>query len=208
MNWIDVSVPLRHHMVHWPKDPPVEITLVSSMEAGALANLSKMEMSVHTGTHMDAPRHFVKDGISIDQMPLEAVMGPARVIEIPSEVIDSRALKAHNLERGERVLFKTSNSDLCWSRSCFFKNFVHVNEDGARHLVAHGVQTVGVDYLSVGGYERDGVQTHQALLRAGVWVIEGLDLSPVEPGRYEMICLPLRIEGCDGAPARALLRRL
>jgi arylformamidase len=207
MTWIDVTVPLRHHMVHWPKDPPVEISLEASMDAGDAANLTKIAMSAHTGTHMDAPKHFVRDGAGIDQMPLEAVMGPARVIEIRADIIDVASLEPHEIQRGERLLFKTRNSSLCWSRfSCFLKDFVHVNEAAAKYLVSCGAQTVGVDYLSVGGYRRDGVETHQALLRAGVWVIEGLDLSAVQPGSYELLCLPLKIEGADGAPARALLR--
>jgi arylformamidase len=193
-------------MVHWPKDPPVEITLEASMDKGDTANLSLLSMSAHTGTHMDAPRHFVRDGAGIDQVPLHAVMGPARVIEVEADVISSAVLEPHGIRKGERVLFKTRNSRLCWSKSCFIKDFVHVNEDGANYLVRCGAQTVGVDYLSVGGYETDGVQTHQVLLGAGVWVIEGLDLSAVEPGNYELICLPIKIEGGDGAPARALLR--
>jgi arylformamidase len=207
-DWIDISVPLRTGMPHWPGDIPVNIPQTMNMNAGDVCNLRTLSMSAHTGTHMDAPLHFVRDAVGIDAMPLDATIGPARVLGIQSEdAITRRELLDSQPQRGERLLFKTRNSQW-WRNQCrlFMKNFVAIEADAARYLVDCGVRTVGVDYLSIGAYEGDGVETHQVLLGAGVWVIEGLDLSRVEPGTYELICLPLRIEGGDGAPARAALR--
>ncbi len=208
--WIDISAPLWSGMAHWPGDAPVKILRVTSMDNGAVANLTTISMSAHTGTHMDAPRHFIKDGLTMSEMPLEASMGRARVIAIEDErVITRRELEESKPREGERILLKTRNSQI-WSKRCrlFLKEFVAPDVAAARYLVECGVRTVGVDYLSVGKYNGDGVETHQVLLGAGVWVIEGLDLSQVEPGEYELACLPLRIEGADGAPARAALRRV
>ena len=207
--WVDVTVPVDPALVVWPGDPPMEIERVMDMGRDDVCNLSAIKMSAHTGTHMDAPLHFVADGVSIDRLPLDATVGRARVIEIGNEkTIGPDELRAANLQRGERVLFKTRNSSAPWHNKPFDERFVHVNAAGADVLVAAGVRTVGVDYLSVGGYKRDGVKTHRILLGAGLWVIEGLDLSAVEPGDYELICLPLKLVGADGAPARAILKQL
>jgi len=206
--WIDVSVPLRSGMVHWPDNPPVYIERILDIERGDACNVSKLSLGAHTGTHMDAPVHFLRDGTGIDSMPLAATIGQARVITISdAESIKARELEGHAIQPGERILFKTLNSTRCWGTDNFVEDFVYLSNEAARYLVSVGVQTVGVDYLSVGGYRVDGVEIHQTLLRAGIWVIEGLNLSTVEQGRYEVICLPLRIEGGDGAPARAVLRR-
>jgi arylformamidase len=205
--WVDVSVPLRSGMVHWPDNPPVRIERMLDIERGDVANVSTISLGSHTGTHMDAPIHFVRGGEGMDRMPLDATMGPARVIEIQDPTsIKPDELDPHGIGRGERVLFKTRNSSLPWWTQDFIEDFVYVSREAARYLAERGVRTVGVDYLSVGGFYADGVETHQALLGAGIWVIEGLDLSRVEPGEHELICLPLKVEGGDGAPARALLR--
>jgi arylformamidase len=142
-------------------------------------------------------------------MPLAATMGPARVIEItdPRE-ITADELHRHSLQAGERVLFRTANSPRCWQADRFVEDFVAISEQAAEHLAETRVRTVGVDYLSVGGYHADGAKIHRILLSAGIWIIEGLDLSAVRAGRYEMICLPVKLHGSDGAPARALLRPL
>ena len=206
-DWIDVSVPLRTGMVHWPDNPPVSIERMLDIERGDVANVSKLSMGVHTGTHMDAPIHFFRTGKGIDTMPLTATIGCARVIEIRDpESIKPEELRPHRLERGERVLFKTRNSVKCWQTDDFVGDFVYISQEAARYLAAQHVQTVGVDYLSVGGFFRDGVETHHVLLEAGIWLIEGLNLANVMPGIYELICLPLKIEGSDGAPSRAILR--
>jgi arylformamidase len=204
--WIDVSVPLRSGMVHWPDNPPVRIERMLDMESGDAANVSTLSLGSHTGTHMDAPIHFVPGGAGMDRMPLDATIGRARVIEIQDPVsIKPDELDPHEISRSERVLFKTQNSTRRWWTEDFIEDFVYVSQEAARYLADRGVRTVGVDYLSVGGFWKDGVETHQALLGPGIWVIEGLDLSGIGPGEYELICLPLKVEDGDGAPARAIL---
>ena len=166
-------------------------------------------MGSHTGTHMDAPAHFLRGGRPMDRMPLEAVVGPARVIPVHDpEVIGVEELRSHRIRRGERILFKTRNSGRCWKSGAFVRDFVCLTAESARFLAVLRPRCIGVDYLSVGGYKRDGAQVHRALLGAGIWIIEGLNLAGVRPGRYELICLPLKISGGDGAPARAVLRGL
>ncbi len=206
--WIDVSVPLYSGMVSWPGDPAVSIVPVKEIAKGGSSNVSEVSMGAHTGTHMDAPRHFFTGGRGLDKMPLDATIGPARVIAIKNRIlIAAEELREHRIRRGERILFKTHGSAARWRRREFDGNYVYVSPDAARYLADLGVRTVGVDYLSVGAYKKDGAETHRALLGAGVWVIEGLNLSAVEPGSYDLICLPLRILNADGAPARAVLRR-
>jgi arylformamidase len=206
--WIDVSVALRMGMVHWPDNPPVRIERMQDMERGDSENVSMLSLGSHTGTHMDAPLHFIRTGIGLDEMPLTAVIGPARVVEIQDpESIKPQELMDHHIQRGERILFKTRNSPRCWQTDKFLEDFVYISQEAARYLAARGIQTVGVDYLSVGGFHKDGPETHHALLGSGVWIIEGLNLAGVAPGFYDLICLPLRVERSDGAPARAILRR-
>jgi arylformamidase len=207
--WIDVSAPLYNGMVHWPGDAPFERALTLSLDRGDECNLSELSTTAHIGTHMDAPSHFVAGGHTIDRMPLTAGIGPARVIAIEDQkVIRIEEVERHRLQKGDRVLFKTINSARAWATDQFQENFVHIPEPTANYLARCGVQTVGVDYLSVGGYRTDGAGTHRALLGAGIWIIEGLKLREVEPGDYELICLPLKMVGAEGAPARAVLRRV
>jgi arylformamidase len=205
--WIDVSVPIHTGMVHWPDNPPVLIERVLDMARGDAANVSKLSLGVHTGTHMDAPIHFIAGGVGIDSVPLDALIGLARVIEIAdSDSIKVEELEPYQPQSGERLLFKTRNSVRCWQTDDFVEDFVYLSQEAARYLAAQRVQTVGVDYLSVGGFFKDGPETHHALLSAGIWIIEGLNLAAIQPGMYELICLPLRIAGADGAPARAVVR--
>ncbi len=205
--WKDVSVPLRDGMVHWPGDPACHIKRVVSMEEGAVCNLTHLSMSAHTGTHMDAPRHFIADGMTMEQMPLEPVIGRCRVFELDCEdQITADDLKKLKIAPRQRVLFKTRNSTRSWAMNKFDKDFVSIRADAAQYLVEQGVVTVGVDYLSIGGFNKDGVETHQIMLGAGIWVIEGLNLAEIKPGYYELICLPLKLEGADGAPCRVVLR--
>jgi arylformamidase len=207
--WIDISVPLHPGMVHWPGDPPFQSALAQSLNAGAVCNLTQINTSAHIGTHMDAPRHFIPGGAGMDQLPLDAVLGPCRIVEIQDPVaIRPEELAPAGLRPGERILFKTRNSTQAWRSSEFVKDFVYISKEAAQFLVDRGVQTVGVDYLSVGGFYRDGVETHQILLGAGVWIIEGLNLAEVGAGTYELVCLPMKIVGSDGAPARAVVRPL
>jgi arylformamidase len=207
-DWIDISVLLHTGMAHWPDNPPVRIERMLDMDRGDVCNVSTIAMGSHTGTHMDAPLHFLQTGKSIAEMPLDATFGPARVIELrDTESIKPDELHPHAIRRGERVLFKTQNSTRCWKTDSFVEDFVYISQEAARYLAELGVRTVGVDYLSVGGYTKDGVETHRALLEAGIWIIEGLDLSQTQPGTYELICLPLKIAESDGAPARAIIRK-
>ncbi len=208
-SFIDISVPVQTGMVHWPGDPDVKLTRQHNMAKGDVCNFTRLSFGAHTGTHMDAPLHFVADGESIDKLPIDATVGRCRVIEIRARTaIEPRHLERHRLRRGERVLFKTANSRKSWKSAAFDEQFISISADAARYLVDRGVRTVGVDYLSIGGWQRDGVETHQIILGAGIWVIEGLDLAAVKPGSYELVCLPLKLLGAEGAPARAVLRAL
>jgi len=207
--FIDISVTLKSGMVHWPGDPPIRIKRSMNIDRGDQANVSHMNMGSHTGTHMDAPLHFIKRGIGLDRMPLEATIGPARVIHIrDKESIKPEELKKHKIRKGERILFRTVNSNRCWRSESFKKDFVYISKEAARYLAKCGIRTVGIDYLSIGGFYKDGLETHQALLKAGIWAIEGLNLSKVKQGRYNLICLPLKVFKSDGAPARAVLYSL
>ncbi len=208
-DWIDVSVPLKTGMVNWPGDPTVNLERIMTIEAGDEANVTLMSMCAHTGTHMDAPLHYLDGGLPIDAIPPAATIGPARVIEIAdTESIQLAEIESAELREGERVLFKTHNSTRDGRWDHFLRDAVYIAPDAARFLGEVGIRTVGIDYLSVGSLGADSAEIHRVLLSAGIWVIEGLDLEGVEPGNYEMLCLPLRIVGGDGAPARCLLRAI
>ena len=208
-DWIDISVPLVDGMVHWPGDAPFERRASLSLANGDECNLSEIRGSAHSGTHMDAPKHFLAGGDAIEGMPIAAGIGRARVIQIQDpEQIRIDELAPYHLAKGERVLFKTRNSARFWKTNQFHQDYVSIPPDTARYLADLGVRTVGVDYLSVGPIGSEGAETHRVLLEAGIWIIEGLNLEAVEAGEYELCCLPLKILGSDGAPARAVLRRL
>lgn len=205
--WIDISAPLHNGMVGWPGDPPLRIEPVSRMERGDAMNLSAISASLHVGTHMDAPRHCLRNGMGLDEMPLEATVGPARLIRITHpRAVTLAELAPHRPRRGERLLFKTRNSSRFPRENRFFEDFVYISSQAAEYLAQRGVRAVGLDYLSVDGFHVDQFEAHKALLGAGIWIMEGLDLSKVKPGRYDLVCLPLRVVGADGAPARAILR--
>ncbi len=212
-SWIDVTVPLKEGMAIWPGDVTIKIERRRSMDRGDAANNSAISMGVHTGTHMDAPKHFIKDGKSIDKLPLETSVGPARVIEIKDKVsIKPDELKQHNIKKGERILFKTVNSPRCWQTDTFVNDFVFVTRDAAQFLVDAGVILVGVDYLSVGSpmdpEKTMRPDTHQILLGAGLYLIEGLNLTAVKAGDYNLVCLPLKLMDAEGSPVRAILQPL
>jgi arylformamidase len=206
--WIDISLPIRSGMPVWPGDLPVRVDQTMSLERGDPFNLTECHFTAHTGTHLDAPRHFLAAGAAIDALPLDAVLGPCRVVRIHDPVAVRPAELPAFLQAGERILFQTRNSFRNIHLHEFVEDFVYVSKEAATFLAAARVQTVGIDYLSVGGFHHDLVETHLVLLGAGIWVIEGLDLSAVEPGEYELACLPLKLVGADGAPARAALRQL
>jgi arylformamidase len=205
--WIDITVTIRNGMPYWPDNPPPRVERVMDMMRGDEATVSTLVVGSHTGTHMDAPLHFIQGGKGLDEMPLSATMGEALVIEIRDrEMITVSELGKYPIASGDRVLFKTPNSAHGWPDRDFMEQFVYLSTDAARWLVARGVQTIGVDYLSIGGYQKNGPEVHRVLLQAGVWIIEGLDLSRVQAGPYDLICLPLKFHRSDGAPARAVVR--
>jgi arylformamidase len=204
---IDVSVPLDPGLPTYPGNVPFRIEALKQLASGGSSNLSTLHMSAHTGTHVDAPRHFYDDGIGADAIPLDLLIGAARVIEITSaRAIGADELAIAGLAGELRVLIKTRNSEL-WNSPVFHHDYAGLTEAGARYLVGRGVKVVGVDYLSVEEFRKPGAPAHHALLGGGAIIIEGLDLRGVEPGAYEMYCLPLRIVGADGAPARVVLRK-
>lgn len=202
--WIDVSVPIYDGMVHWPDNPPIELYTIMDLERGDICTLSALKMGTHTGTHIDGPIHFLPRSPGTDAVPLENLNGPARVIEIEDPgAVRWPELRRQNIGHSERLLFKTLNSERCWNGPEFVSDSVSLAEDAAHHLADLKTLAVGIDYLSMGSPE-----VHRTLLGAGVGIIEGLNLSKVNPGEYELLCLPLRIPGGDGAPARALLKPL
>jgi arylformamidase len=202
--WIDVSVPIYGGMIYWPDNPQIEIDAIMHLERGDVCTVSSLKMGTHTGTHIDGPNHFLPGGSGTDEVPLHNLIGPARVIGIEDpRAVRQGELSKHKLGHSERLLFKTVNSRRSWNFSEFVSDFVSIAEDAANYLTELKTLTVGIDYLSAGSPE-----VHRTLLGAGVVIIEGLNLSEVSPGEYEFICLPLRIVGGDGAPARALLKPL
>jgi arylformamidase len=197
---IDVSVAVRPGMVIYRGDPTVTLERVASRANGAVVNLSRLDFGVHTGTHVDAPVHFIDGAPGAESLPLDVLVGAARVLDLTAaDRLDAAAFRG--VELTQRVLLKTRNSEL-WARESFVDDALALTEDGARALIDGGVRLVGIDYLSIGDEA-----AHEALLGAGVVAVEGLDLRDVEPGEYELICAPLKLVGSDGAPARVFLRR-
>ena len=204
----DITLAISPEMLVWPGDPAVVLEQISSMDEGEHANVSQLTCSVHTGTHVDAPHHFLNDRRTVESLPLDVLVGPALVVKVPdsTNVIDAEVLQGCRIPAdASRLLLKTRNSFI-WKRGQkdFQADFVGVSLDGAEWLVHRGIRLIGVDYLSVAPYHKS-VPTHQALLEAGMIVLEGVDLSAVDPGTYDLYCLPLKLVGSDGAPARAVL---
>jgi arylformamidase len=197
----DISVPIRARMPVYDGNPGVELERASSIADGDPANVSKLTFGVHTGTHVDAPLHFIDGAPGAEGLPLDALVGPAVVVDATGvDALGEAELEGLGIPAGaERVLLKTRNSEL-WNRDDFTRDFLRLDGSGARFVVARGIRTVGIDYLSIGDRE-----AHRELLGAGVVPVEGLDLRGVEPGEYTFICLPLDIVGSDGGPARAIL---
>ncbi len=206
MQIYDVSAPIEPGMPTWPGDTPLELERVEFISKGANANVSRLSSSVHLGTHVDAPIHFLEGGDGTQNLPLRALIGRAYVVDLPrAKVIDEGTLEKANIPpRTKRVLFKTRNSKFWPRERTFREDFTAIDASGAAWLVKKNVQLVGIDYLSIApfGHSRE---THRILLGNGVVIIEGLDLSGVEQGRYTLHCLPLKLVGSDGAPARAIL---
>jgi arylformamidase len=208
MRTYDISLTIKPELPVWPGDAPISLERRSKIEAGDSANVTHLNMGAHVGTHVDAPYHFLDDHPTIDQISLKLLTGRAYVLEIDAEVdlITSEVLEEAGIPpRTRRLLFKTRNSQF-WERELkeFQTDFVGISADGAQYLVDRSVKLVGVDYLSVAPYKQS-IPTHKILLEAGVVVVEGLNLTEVSQGRYTLYCLPLKIGGADGAPARAIL---
>jgi arylformamidase len=202
----DISVPIRSGGLVYPGNPEIDIALQQAIAKGAGANVSTLRFGSHTGTHADAARHFFDDGQPVDQIPLERLIGPALLIAFADDlrVVGAADLKAHDLKGHKRILLRTRNSALL-SQKEFARDYTYLAPDGAEYLVEKGVEVVGIDYLSIEQFHSGHHRTHRTLLAKSVVILEGLDLSVPAPGEYQLICLPLRIEGCDGAPARAVL---
>ncbi len=209
MRIYDVTVPISSQLPVYPGDPKIEIRRTSLLEAGDIANVSHLSCSSHMGTHVDPPVHFVQGGIALDELPLEVLIGVARVVDVGDvDVIDVATIERLALEGVTRLLFKTRNSRLWGSPHDFHRDFVYLDAAAAELLVTRGVKLVGIDYLSIEKFNFDEPATHLALLGRNVIVVEGLDLSGVSPGDYELICLPIKIKDGDGGPARVVLREL
>jgi len=202
----DISLPIVNDGLVYPGNPAISITPQQEVSKGASANVSMLSFGSHTATHVDAPKHFFDDGVTVDALPLDVLMGPAVLICVEDDVmsIGEKELKLHELKHHTRVLIKSRNSSFNRERD-FHKDYTYLAPDGAAYLVSLGVKLVGVDYLSVEQFHSGHHQTHRTLLEHGVVIVEGLDLSAPAMGPYELRVLPLRFAGLDGAPARAVL---
>jgi arylformamidase len=202
----DISVPIRSGGLVYPGNPEIDIALQQALAKGASANVSTIRFGSHTGTHADASRHFFDDGQPVDKIPLDRLIGPALLVGFSDEVrsVGAAELREHDLKDHKRILLRTRNSALL-SRKEFVNDFTYLAPDGAQYLVDKGVELVGIDYLSIEQFHSGHHLTHRTLLERSVVIVEGLDLSVPPSGEYQFICLPLRIVGCDGAPARAVL---
>jgi len=213
MDIFDVSVPITNRTPVYPGDPAVKIVAAKSIADGDVANITHLDFGAHTATHVDAPAHFIENAGTVDALPLDVLLGEARVVEIPGDAheITAAHIGAHALRGATRVLFKTRNS-IFWKTDPhrFREDFCYIGADAAHALVEQGVRLVGIDYLSVERMGTHDFPTHRTLLSNSVVIIEGLDLSAIAPGVYELICLPLRLAEAtgDGAPARVVLRTL
>jgi len=209
MKLYDISLTIAEDLPVWPGDPKIEIKKISQIDDGEEANVTHISACVHIGTHVDAPDHFLGNGDTVENLSLDLLVGPALVAEIPVEgQISAMDLQAAKIPKGtKRLLLKTANSQI-WMEDLkeFKEDFIALEADAAEYLVNRGVEVVGLDYLSVAPFA-DPAPTHQILLKAGTLIIEGLNLSKIEPGEYTLYCLPLKIKGSDGAPARVLLQR-
>ncbi|MRR34611.1 cyclase family protein [bacterium] len=207
MRIYDISVPLGEGLPAYPGDPRVLVEPVLTLDRGDGANVCRITLAGHSGTHVDAPSHMLANGATLDSVPLSLLMGRALVADLRgAREIGPRELAGLPLQGEERLLLKTDNS-LLWGLPGFRADYVSLNAAGAEFLLQAGIRLVGIDYLSIESFQGDG-SVHRKLLGAGVVILEGLDLSAIEGGIYELICLPLRIPGADGAPARAVLRTL
>ena len=210
--WYDISVPLKQGMVYFPTDPvPPKIYRMTDRNLGAKVMMSMLEIISHTGTHIDSPLHFIPDGSTISDMPLDATIGHCRVIAIKDkESIKAAEIKKYNIKKGERVLFKTRNSPMGYEAEKFNEDYCYIDESAADYLVEVGVKLVGIDFITIGTIKRmENIgYVHTTLLKAGIYVLEDCALDKVPPGEYELLCLPLLMYKGDAGPSRAILRPL
>lgn len=208
MKIFDITVALHPNLPVWPGDPQVVLERYRNLSKGDISNDSRLACSVHCGTHIDAPAHFIENGTTVEQLPLNLLVGTATVFEFPDiDMITPDLLESQNLDsQAERLLLKTKNSDL-WINSDheFNQNFVALSAESASWMVNKGIKLVGIDYLSIQMFKDSTPLTHRILLEAGIIILEGINLREVDPGEYQLICLPLKLAGSDGAPARAIL---
>ena len=204
--YYDISVPVVHEGLVYPGNPGISITPQQEISKGAGANVSTLSFGSHTGTHVDAPKHFFDDGLGVDALALDVLMGPCVLICVEDNVmaVGEKELKLHELKSHTRVLIKTRNSSYIRDRD-FHDDYTYLAPDGASYLAKLGVKLVGIDYLSIEQFHSGHHKTHRTLLEQGIVIVEGLDLSGPPMGPYELRVLPLRLAGLDGAPARAVL---
>jgi arylformamidase len=202
----DVSLPIENGGLVYPGNPEIRITPQQEIAKGGSSNVSSLAFGSHTGTHVDAPKHMIDDGMTIDQVALDVLMGPAMLVAVPDNVmaVGEEQLRLHELKGHSRILIKTRNSGFIRDRE-FVRDYTYLAPDGARYLASLGVKLVGVDYFSIEQFHSGHHATHLTLLERGIVIVEGLDLSAPPMGPYELRVLPLRLQGLDGAPARAVL---
>jgi arylformamidase len=204
----DATVPIREGMLTFPGDPTFKIDLFFSRSKGDPFELALMSIGTHLGTHVDPPAHYLDGGATVDQIPLEIMVGPGIVLDMTGRSrIDGNALEEADLQNHTRVLFKTDNSRLLCANE-FHEDYAHLTEDGALYLVERGVRLVGTDYFSIEKYRNPGAPVHTILLKASALIVETLDLSQIPAGPCEIYCLPLKIHGADGAPARVIIKKV
>lgn len=210
--WKDISVTLRTNMPYFPTDPvPPKIYRMYDVEKGDKVTMSMIEIISHTGTHIDTPLHFIPEGSTVTDMPLDATIGPARVIEIKDpEKIKVEELEPYDIKEGERILFKTRNSPVTYESDNFVEDYVYISSEAARYLADKKVRLVGLDNITIGHFKEEDnlTKTHQTLLENGVYILEDVALDGVEPGEYELIFLPIKLDRGDAGPGRAILRPL
>ena len=221
--WIDISIPFRNNMVHWPSDPSPQIIRLKDANAGDKVTLTDLHFISHTGTHIDAPLHFMRGGTSIDKAPLDVAIGVARVIEIKDkESIKPEELAPYNIQKGERILFKTENSSWIYKTDEFHYKYVYLTPESAEFLAAKEVRLVGLDYITISAWEtesqyasipeyqaKSGIhRAHRALLGKGIYIMESVNLDKAKAGLYELIALPIMLENGDAGLTRAILRPL
>ncbi len=207
-NWIDISATISDGMTRWPDDPAVEVVRAEEIGVkGSEANVTKITTTAHVGTHIDAPLHLVANGMDVASVPLEKLIGQAKVVHVrnPRE-ISMDDIRDLDIAAGDRILFRTKNSEAEWEHLPFIEDYVYLSTEAAQYLAEKKVNCVGVDYLSLGNKENDP-EVHRLMLCSNIIIIEGLKLKDIEPGGYDMVCLPLKIKNSDGGPSRVIIRK-